>query len=322
MQQVDVIKKNRKEFLSAIMSINSIEHLDDFFNEFEREIGSFDKFVVTSIWKWFTCLLLICLSILAFFFVHEHAAYGNAMIYLSVGITISILYYAIAIMPNKKLVSELTKELFFARLRISYNISTSSNLDYNLLVNKFSEFNRGDEGRKIISQHSGAYNKFHFQIYTFQYVEVTTSTDSKGNRDTHKTTYYRYGVLCDSNLIESLKLSRGKNFKFFGKKCWTPTAPNFNKIWSILKGEDFSLAKFFTPNRVLEFVDFADRAPKDVTIEVTNKQICVGYSGKCLFDFIPKYNLSNYKKFKEYILNYKNDNFDSLCDDLFNLFNR
>lgn len=323
MEHIDIILKNKNELFSDISKCRNDSDLGKVLIKIKALINDADNFVVTPSKKWWILILTIVTYFMVFIFLEMNSYSNFAIVCSIVSFAFLIYFYFYKIRPNRNMINELSKAIYYAKLRNLYDIEPSYNLNYSNLVTKFSDFKRGDEGRKIIDQHKGVFNnKMPFQMYTFKYVEVTTRTNSKGETETERTTCYRYGIICNSSLISSIYLSTGWNFsKIFGRKCWHPTAPNFNKIWSIFKGEDFLLAKFFTPSVVLEFVDFAKFVPEGTIIEVTDSELCMSFNDEDLFSFKPKYKMSDFKRFNSFIINYKNDRFDNVCENLYSLFN-
>ncbi|GAL18729.1 predicted membrane protein [Vibrio maritimus] len=153
---------------------------------------------------------------------------------------------------------EVSDTIFFKDAMLNNNltaVSSGSQYTVSALQERFTEFNRGNEGYGIKGLYQGSHQiyddySFDYKLYKYRYVikRTETYTDSKGKLRTRtvRSEYFRDGLLFDFPYAKGVNVSADGRLKYKGER-YTSASNEFNRSFKVTANEKIEAAKLLTP---------------------------------------------------------------------------
>mgnify|MGYP002651405410 CR=1 FL=1 len=229
---------------------------------------------------------------------------GDQAIFLM--LTLVGLIAIIAISSKASTISEISDNIFNKDVFWDNQLEEVSNegkhAEYKEL---FSDFNRGDQDRKIRKVIKGKFkgedHSLDYELYKFSYVVVTYRTVKVGKATTVQrveTTYYRYGMVCDFPFLKANVLI-GEDLQGSYKQSWETTSQDFNRRFNIYTTSEHEVAKFLSPSTIQAFNNGIDMG--SMNFEFVNGRLCISFSDSDVYSLERTFGIDKINEFEKEI---------------------
>jgi hypothetical protein len=211
-------------------------------------------------------------------------------------------------------VDDISRQMFTKDVHFDNGITPLevSSETYDNFLERFGDFNRGDESQKIQSLCKipviiGG-QVVDYQYYKFSYVVVTYVATPVSNGKTTtivmrrvETTYYRYGLIGTFQWVKGIIVKNCSGGSYDYPATYNTGSNTFNKAFDVAAVSAINASKFLKPAVILAFEDIAQHI-NGLAIEVNKDgELCISFSDDDLIMVPQNSTLENIDEFEKQI---------------------